>query len=201
MPNLVEMVGKVFGDLTVLRKDAIRRNGRTTWVCQCACGKEHTVEGYDLRSGNTKSCGHPVVCCKYGHEMTQENTRIARRYDGTDSRDRRVCRICNASHQRGSQLKRKGWTKYLFDKTIKEQNGKCVVCQVELTFDGGRHSACADHQHVIPPTPRGVLCSNCNVGIGMLQDSPEVLKAAIAYLEKFSLETPAEEVKHLTVSA
>ena len=33
---------------------------------------------------------------------------------------------------------------------------------------------------------RGLLCRTCNVGIGNLQDSIEILKSAIKYLERTS---------------
>ena len=33
---------------------------------------------------------------------------------------------------------------------------------------------------------RGILCSNCNVGLGNFHDSPELLKAAISYLLAYS---------------
>jgi hypothetical protein len=38
-----------------------------------------------------------------------------------------------------------------------------------------------DHNHATGEV-RGILCTNCNSGIGKLKDSPSVLEAAIAYL-------------------
>jgi hypothetical protein len=32
---------------------------------------------------------------------------------------------------------------------------------------------------------RGLLCVRCNTVLGLLRDDPEILRAAIAYLEKF----------------
>ncbi len=48
--------GKRFGRLILLEL-AGRRNGNALWKCHCDCGAEALVEGADLRSGNTKSCG------------------------------------------------------------------------------------------------------------------------------------------------
>lgn len=42
---------------------------RTYWLCECDCGNETLVEGGNLRSGHTKTCGH---CEKY--EMVDHNT-------------------------------------------------------------------------------------------------------------------------------
>src|ERR1022692_4044655 len=48
--------GKRHGKLTVLRFDEMR-NGQPYFVCRCVCGREVSVRGANLRSGNTKSCG------------------------------------------------------------------------------------------------------------------------------------------------
>lgn len=55
-----EMIGKTFGQLTVLsiapkRKDLASRCLR--YVCQCSCGNIIEVNGNSLRTGHTTSCG------------------------------------------------------------------------------------------------------------------------------------------------
>jgi len=70
--RIVNLVGKIFGRLTVLQFD--RRDGeRTFWICQCNC-KDKTivsVDGGSLNCGNTKSCGclkkegSPLINKKY----------------------------------------------------------------------------------------------------------------------------------------
>lgn len=51
--NDINFIGKTFGYLTVIEKD----DGKDMWLCQCNCGNITTVKGYNLTSGNTKSCG------------------------------------------------------------------------------------------------------------------------------------------------
>lgn len=54
----MDMIGKRFGRLTVIRFD--RHNGtkmNKKWVCACDCGKQTSVYQSNLLSGNTKSCG------------------------------------------------------------------------------------------------------------------------------------------------
>lgn len=62
------------------------------------------------------------------------------------------------------------------------QDGQCAICEVELVA-GGRESvsACVDHNHDTGDI-RGLLCRQCNHGIGHMKDSPEVLERAAAYL-------------------
>lgn len=54
--NKSDMVGRVFGDLTVLSY-AFSRNRRTYWNCLCKCGRTKTVCRHSLISGKTHSCG------------------------------------------------------------------------------------------------------------------------------------------------
>lgn len=70
MSKRVDMTGKQFGTLTVLRIDEERHKQdvelhkagkidrvRIHWLCQCSkCGKIYSIRGENLRSGNTKGC-------------------------------------------------------------------------------------------------------------------------------------------------
>jgi hypothetical protein len=48
--------GNTYGRLTVLRFEGMQK-GQPYFVCRCDCGKEVSVRGANLRSGNTTSCG------------------------------------------------------------------------------------------------------------------------------------------------
>ena len=71
------------------------------------------------------------------------------------------------------------------------QNGKCAICdQPETHMRGGKVKALAvDHNHTTGAI-RGLLCSDCNTGIGKLKDNRNVLIAALKYLDKHSGATP-----------
>ncbi len=70
----------------------------------------------------------------------------------------------------------------------RRQDSKCAVCG---TTDSGTYRGlnntksrfCIDHDHVTGKI-RGLLCLNCNTGIGRLGDNLEGVEAAAAYLRK-----------------
>jgi len=56
--RVIDLTGQVFGRLTAVRRSGFARNGEVTWLCVCSCGAEvPAVQGANLRSGNSKSCG------------------------------------------------------------------------------------------------------------------------------------------------
>lgn len=57
MPRLIDLSGKVFGRLTVIREDGRDKHGQKLWLCKCECGNETHVRTGNLRSGGTSSCG------------------------------------------------------------------------------------------------------------------------------------------------
>lgn len=66
-----------------------------------------------------------------------------------------------------------------FDRMLKEQDGKCAICgEADPKGRGGFH---VDHCHETGKV-RGILCHNCNLGIGNLQHDPRILRAALEYL-------------------
>jgi Autographiviridae endonuclease VII len=62
----------------------------------------------------------------------------------------------------------------------REQSGCCLVCGVEF---GPETKPVVDHCHATRAV-RGLLCKQCNFGLGMFGDKPEVLRAAAEYLER-----------------
>ena len=52
-----ELVGQVFGRLTVIAFDRMGPDYASLWRCRCECGNEKVVIGKNLVKGRTKSCG------------------------------------------------------------------------------------------------------------------------------------------------
>ena len=52
-----DLIGKVFGRLTVLKLRGRNQHGQYTWVCRCGCGRFSSVVGAALSGGHIQSCG------------------------------------------------------------------------------------------------------------------------------------------------
>ena len=86
--------------------------------------------------------------------------------------------------QRTPEIRRRWNIKYKYGITIEEyesmladQDNKCCICK--KTMD----KPVIDHDHKTLKI-RGILCSNCNVAIGLLEDNKTNLFNAIAYLSR-----------------
>lgn len=75
-------------------------------------------------------------------------------------------------------FKRYGITKEEYQDMLKEQSGKCRICD-SLPKEGKRLDV--DHCHSTQNV-RGLLCNNCNRGLGHFKDSPVLLVEALRYL-------------------
>ena len=105
------------------------------------------------------------------------------------------CTPCRAQHhQKTKHLRAKptadqkrkwlmssyGLSKEEFDAMLKEQNNSCAICG---TTEWGRPSPSIDHCHATGKV-RGLLCNNCNRGLGLLKDNTEIIENAIKYLTR-----------------
>lgn len=89
-----------------------------------------------------------------------------------------------SDRQRKYQLRHKyGITEDDYERMMLEQDGKCAICN--RTEPTGRWKRLAvDHCHKTGKV-RGLLCDKCNRGMGLLEDSAQLLRNAANYLEKY----------------
>lgn len=111
--------------------------------------------------------------------------RIARerwRSDANDAHEKhraksKLWRAAKPHLERAANRRRRyGVTQEAFDAALQAQDGKCRICRAP-------DPNCVDHDHTTGRF-RGVLCSPCNAGLGLLRDDPERIRAAIRYLER-----------------
>lgn len=53
----VDLLGKRFGKLTVVKMAENSKDNKTQWLCKCDCGNEKVIRTNNLTSGQTRSCG------------------------------------------------------------------------------------------------------------------------------------------------
>lgn len=85
-------------------------------------------------------------------------------------------------------LRKFGLTPAAFAALVERSGGRCAICS---TADpGGKHDTWhVDHDHRCCPRGRscgscirGILCSNCNLGLGHFKDNAAILQSAMEYL-------------------
>lgn len=88
-----------------------------------------------------------------------------------------------------AQRRRTYWLKRLygitdedFDAMLAAQDGRCAICRTDEP-GGGHNRFHVDHCHETDVV-RGLLCNNCNRGLGMFKDSRAHLASATAYLAR-----------------
>ena len=85
-------------------------------------------------------------------------------------KDRKI----SQSKRKRDYYKRYNITEEIYQSTLKEQNNCCKLC-------GSKYSLVIDHCHKTGKF-RGIICNNCNWGLGCFKDSVEVLQKVIGYL-------------------
>lgn len=78
-------------------------------------------------------------------------------------------------------LKRYGMTIEQFNEMMARQGGRCACCTVLLL--GTERKVVVDHCHSTGRV-RGILCSQCNTGIGMFNEQRHLFASASSYLER-----------------
>ncbi len=88
----------------------------------------------------------------------------------------------NRVRKKGYNLKKTfGITIKQYNELFQKQGGICAICG---NRENGK-SLAVDHNHKTGEI-RELLCTNCNLTIGLLNDDPSILKKAIKYLEKWN---------------
>lgn len=94
----------------------------------------------------------------------------------TANRKRTTCGECRQKQRSVTNL-----STYDYAKLLVQQNNACAICGVSAT--DMKRELSVDHNHETDKI-RGLLCDNCNIGLGNFRDSTTLLSVAIEYLER-----------------
>lgn len=203
----IRFIGEKFGRLTILSKGDNDNSNNVRYLCQCECGNKKLIPYQSLKSGTTKSCG-----CLRNEKVKEAGAERSKKYlVDWDAPERRCCtckivkkveefgkcsggRRCKqcdrdrANEYRASgksrinEIERKFGINYEFYlRMIEEQGNKCGICRKPL--EKGVNGLAIDHCHKSEKV-RGVLCRDCNLGLGFFKDNIISLLKAVDYLKE-----------------
>jgi hypothetical protein len=98
--TVIDLTGKRFGRLVVIRRAENIKAGVPRWFCRCDCGQECKIAGEYLRKGDTKSCGCLSI---------EVNGARFRTHGKTETREHLIWR---AMKTRCSNPRQPGWKRY-----------------------------------------------------------------------------------------
>lgn len=131
------------------------------------------------------------TCTKCGKSQSQDEFHLS-----TDKKDKKSshCKTCKKiyavnllnrvpNYYRKSNLKkRQGMTPALYQELYDHREGCCWICDThENKF---KKKLSVDHDHSTGKI-RGLLCVNCNLGIGSFREDSSRMYAAVYYLNHF----------------
>lgn len=146
-------------------KDGIRLR------CKICCHERRVLSYYDRRDENIRKS---IEWKKENREYVRENAKENYWKDIEGKRKKERTRKKNLNLAEYEQM-------------VKEQDNKCAICGKEESrkrrFSEEVCPLCIDHCHTTGKI-RGLLCHDCNTGIGKLKDNIVLLESAIRYLRK-----------------
>jgi hypothetical protein len=125
--------------------------------------EEHRLAARKYRAGNKEK-----LCAKSRayYAANREKSKAATRRWAIAHPDR------IQATQRRSKF---GMSAEFFANLLAAQGGRCAICGCRMD------KPCVDHDHVTGRV-RGLLCNNCNAGLGFFQDDVPRMRSALAYL-------------------
>ena len=151
------------------------KDGASSWCKQC-------THEYYLKRYEAKRKLKPIIKTE-----THRQCRIcmqAKPYAEFKSRSSTYCTQCISDYGHIRNIKRYGITANQYHEMSVAQQHLCKICNQKdkkrLSVD--HDHKCCKHAGSCGKCIRGLICSRCNVALGMLNDDIAVLKAMIDYL-------------------
>lgn len=112
--------------------------------------------------------------------------KVSKEYDGVNPQRK------NKDHRhlglKGNELRKHialvnnyGFGLSVLEQRYIDQNKQCAICKMKHE---NLNDLSVDHDHTTGKY-RGLLCQNCNSGLGMFRDNIDTLSIAVSYLQTF----------------
>jgi hypothetical protein len=166
-------------------------------VCsRCGTEKLATYEFFDRRPANKD--GLSGVCIECRKKRRRENYLRDKERENASSRswyhnNKDKAKEYGKEYQQTERAKHSAYVRYMkrtyglteveFQSMMDKQMGSCAICSTSLYDVERDRRPSVDHCHETG-TVRGLLCGNCNMGIGQFQDDPELVLSAYNYLKE-----------------
>jgi hypothetical protein len=145
---------------------AVHLNADGTKPCSI-CGQEKPANVFYLTKDTVS--GRSSACMECSRKRDKKRQHTAKRKET----------------RRWAMIKfQRGITKQQWHTILETQNYRCAICENQFN-SGGRSSfnTCVDHDHITGRV-RGLLCRQCNQGLGQFKDRSEIAQKAVDYLKR-----------------
>ena len=147
----------------------ITDRGRAAFVCEL-CAKERNRASAQRHVDKDPEAHLQRVTARWASKSKDERTRVSRI----------------------QMLKKYGLTQDQYDEILAAQGGVCAICKspethkyrgvvIQMPVDHD-HACCDTNKKTCGECRRGIICHDCNAGIGYFNDDVERMQAAIEYL-------------------
>jgi len=186
LPTDEEKKSRLFDKMARIRMRAVWReatNGDHGWK---------SFDDFVISVGDRPKVERRLVAKDESRPIGPDNFQWVRpRYDHQTKEGRseyqKAHRMANPMSYRDGEFRRRfGITLADYQAKFVEQKGVCAICSKPEsgTRNGVTRWLCVDHNHDTDAV-RGLLCTNCNVAVGMMFENRDILRSAISYLEKW----------------
>lgn len=147
-----------------------------TKICP-KCSETKNLDDFYVSKGR-RGTGHASYCDTCAAKYTSEHKRsLTREQLDVVNASNRTWRRNNPRNMKSIYLRKSfGIDIDKYEEMFESQNGLCLIC-------GQSKKLSVDHNHTTGKV-RGLLCSTCNAGIGMLKDDIFLVEKALAYLKE-----------------
>ena len=184
--EIAKRFGITSGAITIWRgRNSIPAPSEPKYLSRCvACDKEFVTTSYQQTHCGTCGLRRCYMCQEV--KSISEFHAMAGQVDGRSKRCKECAREIAPDMRRRSTLKRWGLTEESLIQMWEDQGRSCAICLRPVDLD----SCHMDHDHACckrgcSKCLRGITHGLCNATIGFMEESPELLRLAASYCERW----------------